>query len=298
MFRQKTVPFLTPEPTTITAEAWHYVMGDERHRLPKQFDNWTQGTPLRLTRNIEIDRNTIIEQTGLPENAELAIVVSWFSDATKIRRRVFRAPIHDHPLNVVANLNGDEISAGIELRTSLIVNRDVADCAPWVANRVGSVLLDERFRFTLDRAASGFPMAVVDFSVTHLPAAASWHLESSTVLDSRFSSSFQVLINEKDKALIAALEADKPNKVQSLLLDNLISEVLAETLRIAYALRCSGELELEGHEYGSVGEVLANLVKRTGDVPVDISSEAGRLPLIRTQFEALVRELGVGRLMQ
>lgn len=297
MFSSIDAPFLTPDPSTIRAECWHYTTGEIRQELPRHLQSWTQGTSLRLTRNIQIDRPAILKQTGLPDSARLGIAVSWMSNETKIRRKVFRADIRDEPLNVIANLNGDEIGGMVTIRTTLVLNESVPDQEVWIAEEVGSVLLREETRLTLGSGDSGFPMAVLDFAATHLPPGASWHLETSTSLESRFSSSFQVLVNERDKKLVKAMEAEKPTKEQALLIDGLLAGVMSQTLQLAYALRQSGELDLDGYEYGSVGEVLGNLVKRTGDVSLEASSDSARWSLMRTQFEDLTRELGVGRLI-
>lgn len=296
MFSPIDAPFLTPDPSHMHAESWHFSTGELRRELPSHLSHWTQGTSLRLTRNVQVDRCAILSQTGLPESARLGIVVSWMSGETKIRRRVFRADIEDSPLNLIANLDGDEIGGTISIRTSLILNESVQGVADWVASEVGSVLLQEDVRLSLGSGDTGFPMAVVDFAMTHLPPGASWHLETTTSLEARFSSSFQVLINDHDEKLVKAMEAEKPTREQALLLDNLMSGVMSQTLQLAYALRQSGELDLEGHEYGSVGEVLANLVKRTGDLPLEASPDVARWSLMRTQFEELTRDLGVGRI--
>lgn len=295
MFKAVEAPYLTPEPAVVTAENWHLEAGDERIPLPDQFESWSQGTSLRLTRRIEIDLPTLLSQSGLPNTAEIGVSVSWMSNSTKIRRRVFRSAISDEPISVTANLNGDEISGEVDLRTSVILNSAIQGTEPWVASEAGSILLVEKRVFGLGLSESGFPMSVVDFAVTTLPIEASWHLETSTALEDRFSSSFQVLVNERDEKLIKAMEADKPTKEQSLILQNLMAGVMEETLRLAYALRSNGELALEGYEYGSVGEVLSNLVKRTGDVSLDSLTDPSQLASARAQFEAMARTLGVGR---
>lgn len=295
MFKAVEAPYLTPDPAVVTAENWHLESGEDRIPLPDHFESWSQGTSLRLTRRIVIDLPTLLSQARLPNSAEIAINVSWMSNSTKIRRRVFRSAISEEPISVIANLDGDEISGELDLRTTVILNRSIEGVDPWVASEVGSILLSERCVFKLGINESGFPMSVVDFAVTTLPLEASWHLETSTSLEDRFSSSFQVLVNERDEKLIKAMEADKPTKEQSLMLQSLMAGVMEETLRLAYSMRSSGELALDGYEYGSVGEVLSNLVKRTGDVSLDSLTEPSQLALARTQFEAMARRLGAGR---
>ena len=297
MFRTIQAPYLTPESSVIVAEDWHLLRSSERVPLPEFLDDWTPGTSLQLSRNIEVDRDRLLEEARLPKDAELAVAVSWISGSSKIRRCVFRAVIGEEPLNVMPTLNGDEIGGKVTVRTSIILNAPLESKNFWIAHEVGSVLLYEEVSVSLDRSESGFPMAVIDFAASPYPADASWHLETTTVLESRFTSGFQVLINDRDKKLVKAMEAVNPTKEQRLLLDDLMSGVMAQTLMLAYALRRTGELELEGHEYGSVGEILANLVKRTNDLPIDVSADPSRWSLMRTQFEDIVRTLGIGRIL-
>lgn len=295
MFKPIQAPYLTPDSSVVAAEDWHLLRSSERVRLPEFLDDWTPGASLQLSRNIEVDRGRLLEQAHLPRDAELAVAVSWISGSSKIRRRVFRAAVGEEPLNVMPTLNGDEIGGKVTVRTSIILNSPLEGENFWIAHEVGSVLLSEEVSVSLDRSESGFPMAVIDFAASPYPAGASWHLETTTVLESRFTSGFQVLINDRDKKLVKAMEASNPSKEQRVLLDDLMAGVMTQTLMLAYALRRAGELDLEGHEFGSVGEVLANLIKRTNDLPIDVSADPSRWSLMRTQFEDMVRTLGIGR---
>ena len=295
MFKRPDAPFLTPDSSVLTCTPWIVGSGEQTRALPESIDDWSQGTSIKLRRSVEIDRPSLLTQTGLPICAELHLVVSWISDATKIRRRVYRAPILDRQLEVDVVLDGNEIGSRTELRTTLILGRKLTDTQDWIAHETGSILLEEIQQIYLDRRQTGFPVAVVDFAYTHLPPEASWHLETTASLESRFSSSFQILINERDKKLVAAIEAETPTREQILLLDGLADGVVSETLKVAYALRRNGELALEGNEEGSVGDALSNLLKRSGDLSLEVGTDIHGMSLTRTQFEALSRSIGMGR---
>lgn len=141
-----------------------------------------------------------------------------------------------------------------------------------------------------------FPMAVIDFDKRLYDSRASWHVELSTAMDANFSSKFQVLVNEQDKALIKAIEADKPTKEQQSLLDQLSSGVMEVVLELAYAMKAQGELGAGDFEDGSVGSVLSGLVEQTGDIDVTHMTDPSQIGRRRSLFQGLARGLSVGRM--
>src|SRR5699024_8316696 len=126
-------------------------------------------------------------------------------------------------------------------------------------------------------------------------ARASWHVETSTDLDADFSAMFQVLINEQDTELVAAIESDKPNQRQQALLDELSSGVMQTVLEVAYAMKSEGTLD-GGFPDGTVGDVLARLVDQTGDVDLGDLSEIAESSRRRTVFQAMARKMSAGRM--
>lgn len=295
MFTSLDTPYLTPLPDVLRAQEWSIDDGDRPEPLESSIPNWTQGTDVYLVRSIEIDRSEALRAAGLPEHAVLGIAVSWFSDSTKFRRSIYRAPIYDEPLYVRARLSGDEISGTIKVRTSLVLLTSHPDAPSWVANEPGAMLLREEIPVSVEGDGSVFPMAVVDFASTTYPTNASWYLVTSTQLEARFSSTFQVMINERDAKLVKAIEAPKPDREQTVLLEDLEHGVLATLLEIAYSLRTEGFLEIEGHEDGSVGAVLAELVDDSSDVALDVNSGTSRIAHKRAFFDSLARDIGAGR---
>lgn len=295
MFASLDTPYLTPTPDLLRAQDWSIEKGDALEPLESNVPNWTQGTDIYLTRSIEVDRSEILRAAGLPENAVIGIAVSWFSDSTKFRRSVYRAPIYDDPLYIRACLSGDEISSTIKIRTSLVLLTSHPEAPSWVANEPGAMLLKEEVPVSVEGDGSVFPMAVVDFASTTYPTNASWYLVTSTQLEARFSSTFQVMINERDTKLVKAIEATKPDREQTVLLENLEHGVVAALLELAYALRADDSLELEGHEDGSVGAVLAEFVDDSGDLALDADAGPSRIAYKRAFFESLARDIGAGR---
>lgn len=298
MFSPLDTPYLTPSPAALHAQEWSIENGDSLEPLESSIPHWSQGTDIYVTRSIEIDRPEIIRTTGLPDAAVLGIAVSWFSDSTKFRRSVYRAPIGVEPVHIRARLSGDEISSTIKLRTSLILMNSLSFTPAWVASKPGSMLLREEVPISVEGDGSVFPMAVVDFTSTAYPNNASWYLVTSTQLEARFSSTFQVMINQRDEKLVKAIEATKPDREQTALLENLEHGVIATLLELAYFLRSEDSLDLEGHEDGSVGAVLAEFVVDSGDAAWDSESGSSRVSHRRAYFDSLARDIGAGRIIK
>lgn len=296
MFSTPAAPYLTPDSESLKASNWQIYEGEEIKDLPDSLESWAQGTDIELARIVEVDTDSIRSAAGLPDSAELALAVSWMSEATKIRRRVFRHPVDDHEMKIEIKLSGNEIGGRVELRTSLILAKELNDVDPWIANETGAVLLQERMHFAVEGGGSAFPMAVIDFDASPYPAQASWHLVTTSRFDARFSSSFQVLINEQDKTLVKAIEAQKPTKEQKALIDTMMGGIMSEMIQFAYSVKGQDDLELASGEDGTVGSVLWNLLEITGNKSIEITDEPLKLSYQRTLFESMARSMGAGRL--
>ena len=296
MFNPLSAPYLTPDPKCIRASDWQIYEGEEINDLPDYVSSWSQGSDMELTRLVELDEASIREGANIPESAELALAVTWMSEATKIRRRVFREPLDGREMKIEITLPGDEIGGRVELRTSLILAEDLNQVDPWVASEIGAVLLQERVQFSVEGGGSAFPMAVIDFKASPYPVKASWHLVTTTRFDARFSSSFQVLINEQDESLVKAIEAQKPTKEQKALIDAMTGGIMSEMIQFAYSVREEEDLQLAAGEEGSVASVLWNLIEITGGQSVEVTDEPLKLSYQRTLFDSMARSIGAGRL--
>lgn len=296
MFESPFAPYLTPSPSLIRADPWMIEVGETETRPLESFINsWTQGTDIFLSRTIEIDRKELLQETLLPETTELAISVTWVSKSTKLKRRVYRAPISREPVHVRVRLSGDEVGSTITIVTSLILNARNSATSPWVAQRPGSILLRDRKIVALEGDGASFPMAVINFDSTVYPDFASWYLTSTTDLEASFTSTFQVMINEKDKQLVRAIEARNPSREQSVILEDLVNGVVATILELAYSLQNGGFLQGPGYEHGSVGAVLSGFIEDTNHLELDINADPSRVAYRRAFFESLARSIGAGR---
>lgn len=287
-------PYLLPGTDGIEMSPWKLFWNGDSVPLEQIVEGWVTGTDLRLTRAVSIDGAQVRADCGLAPDTPLDIVVSWFGNTAKMRRRVFVRRIVDRHNEIEAVLSGAELGGTAAVTTSLVLGADVPAAPAGAPHLRGSILVRDTVRVMLEGEGSMFPMAVVDFAPRPYENRSSWHVETSTDIDADFSAVFQVLVNEQDVELVKAIEADKPNRRQEALLDELTSGVMQTVLELAYAVKSQGMLG-GGFEEGTVGQVLQGLVEQTGGRDIGDLSEPSQLSRRRTVFQAMARTMAAGR---
>lgn len=296
MIKDFSAPYLTPPAETVEMLPWHRTYGDEQCQLGPLLTDWTPGSDIRLSRVVGIDLDEVRETAGLHDDVTLGLVVSWVSNSTKIRRRCFLKGNPEERQAVEIVLPGDEIGGTLELDTSLVVLDAPGEPVVGVAHRPGSILLRDSQKIILEGDGSSFPMAVVDFNHTRYNPSASWHLETTTDIDANFSATFQVLINQRDEKLVKSIEADRPTKEQTILLQELSAGVIEVLLDLAYALEYQGTLNITASQGdGSVGSVLQGLINQTGYIDLGDFSDPGNTSYRRSQLQGMARDIAAGR---
>lgn len=290
-----TPPYLTPADDAVEMYPWRFLDRGESLPLVSPIDDWATGTDLILSRGVIVDAVSIRDQCRLPVDTRLALVVSWRSDASKIQCHLLTRRLEESRNDVEVTLPGNRIGGTVDISTAIIVLDDVAEPIPGAPRHRGAILAQDRVSITLEGEGSMFPMAVIDFARRTYDDRASWFVETSTDLSANFSSTFQVLINEQDRALIKAIEAEKPTREQQALLDELSAGVMQVVLELAYTLKSAGELRPEEYGDGSVGQVLHGLVEQTGDFELGESSDPSQIARIHSQFQAMARGIAAGR---
>ncbi len=232
----------------------------------------------------------------LASDTRLGLTVSWMSDASKIRRHVFKKVIIEPRNEITARLPGTEIGGTVHITTALVLLDDNEDALPGAPRHRGSILARDSVATTLEGDGSMFPMAVVDFAGKVYDNDASWHVETTTALDANFSSTFQVMINERDVHLIRAIETEKPTREQQALLDELSAGVMQTVIELAYALKSRGELTTDDYADGTVGDVLRGILIQTGDMNLADMSDPSSLSIRRSTFQGVARRISAGRM--
>lgn len=295
MTNEFTPPYLTPADRVVEMHPWMHLDRGDSVPLVSPVEDWVTGTDLSLSRGVIVDLATLRDQCRLPPDTPLALVVSWRSDASKIQRRLFTRPVSESRNEIQVTLPGTEIGGTIQISTAVALLEDVHEPMAGAPHIRGAVLARDRVSVTLEGEGSMFPMAVVDFTTRTYDDQSSWFVETSTDLGANFSSEFQVFINERDKVLIKAIEAEKPTREQQALIEELSSGVMQVVLELAYALKANGELGPEQHGDGSVGQVLRGLIEQTGDLDVGEMSDPSQIARRHSRFQAMARRIAAGR---
>lgn len=288
-------PYLVPAEGVVEMQPWLLLDRGESIPLTSPVDDWVSGTDLVLSRGLVVDLVQLREQCGLSSDIPLGLVVSWRSDASKIQRRLLSRALDEPRNEIQVTLPGQEIGGTVQISTAIVLLADAQAPAVGAPHLRGSVLARDVVAATLEGEGAMFPMAVIDFARRTYDDDASWFVETSTDPGANFSSAFQVMINERDRALIKAIEAEKPTGEQRALLYELESAVMQVVLELAYALKAGGELGSQEYGDGSVGQVLQGLVEQTGNLDLGDLSDASQIARRQSQFQALARRIAAGR---
>jgi hypothetical protein len=231
-------PYLRPLSSTVEARPWHLLRGDDEIVLSESIPDWDYNLDLRLRREIQVDWPTIREQCSLPAETPLALSVVWHSTGSGLRGRSAVERIDGqtrsmHQLDVT--IAGSEVGGVLSIDTVVILPEALVRADPLAPQRAGSMLWEHRSVVRLQGDASQFPIAVVDFEPSTLPAGAAWHLEISGSLDSAAMGSLLLLVNERNKTVADAFgRAGKPRPTDALVLSAVYADV-ARTM-VAHAL--------------------------------------------------------------
>lgn len=275
---------------------WMLVDRGQSIPLVSPVEDWVTGTDLSLSRGVLVDLTALRDQCRLPPDTPVTLVVSWRSDASKIQRQLFTRPLDGSRNEIQVTLPGAEIGGTVHISTTVALLEDIVEPAAGAPHMRGAILSRDRVSVTLEGEGSMFPMAVVDFTTRTYDDRASWFVETSTDLSANFSSEFQVFINERDKTLIKAIEAENATREQQALLDELSSAVMQVVLELAYALKANGDLGPEEYGDGSVGQVLRGLIEQTGDLDLGDMYDPSQIAWRQSRFQAMARRIAAGRI--
>ncbi|WP_147430065.1 hypothetical protein [Frondihabitans australicus] len=244
---------------------------------------------------IDVDREAVIEQSGLHPGAALVLTASWSSSSNQMTDLIDRVSVLERVVTLEATLPSGRIGGVLTITTTLALGRSEDAGAVASAHEPGSVLLDSTTTLALEGDGAMFPVAVIDFAATPFDVDSSWFLEVSSDLDAPFLGVFQLLVNERDEELVRAItrpSSDAGDRQLVFGLEEGVAGVLAEAaLAMRTELRDGGTWEA-----GTVGSVLESMLD-------DVESRGLSLPGsgpeaasdFRSRLSGVVRSLGYGR---
>jgi hypothetical protein len=288
-------PFRVPSSESWRVGEWQLLRDGGWQALPDVLEDWDADTALHVRQIIDVDREVIVEQSGLDLGATLVVTASWSSSSNQMTDLINRVPVTERVVTLEATLPQGRIGGVLTITTSLALGATGNTGAVAAPKEPGSVLLDSTTTVALQGDGAMFPVAVIDFAATPFDIESSWVLEVSSDLEAPFLGVVQLLVNERDEELVRAItrpSSDASDRQLVFALEEGVAGVLAEA-----ALAVQNELRDGGAwEAGTVGSVLNSMLD-------DVESRGLSLPGsgpeaisdFRSRLSGVVRSLGYGR---
>jgi hypothetical protein len=288
-------PYLVPEPASSAWGSWRLLDGEHSFLLPDRIDNWNSDSDLRLQRLISVPHEEVVAQAGLPKGIPLAVTTSWTSSATGMTELAVRKTT-DRSFSMMMEITipSGRIEGTLTLHTTLTLAVDFPGAQIGVASQAGSILLADEKSVVLQTMPM-FPVAIADFAATRFDSESSWRLQTSTSLELPFLGDYLLLLNSRDKELVAAVTRGAKDRRQELLVEQLEEELAALMLELAIEVRD----DLTGQDWpvDSVGDVLGRLLPlATSRGLRQASTNGDGLAAFRSDVRGAVRAAGRGRI--
>lgn len=288
-------PYLVPESASSVWDSWRFLDGEHSVLLLDRIDNWHSDSDLRLQRRISVPHGQLAAQAGLPQGIPLAVTTSWTSSATGMTELAGKISF-DRPFETLMEITipSGRIGGTLILHTTLTLAVDFAEAQIGVASQAGSILLADEKSVVLQTMPM-FPVAIADFAATRFDSESSWRLQTSTSLELPFLGDFLLLLNSRDKELVAAVTRGVKDRRQELLVEQLEEELAA--LMLELALETQDDLASQDWPVDSVGDVLWRLLPlATSRGLHQTSINADGLAAFRSDVRGAVRAAGRGRI--
>lgn len=246
----------------VQASAWVIDPGTEAEReIPGNLPDWDYQTDLKMRRRVSIDPAACRDSIGLAGDAPLAISVRWNAVPSLLRGSAAWVPLTDDAQEYVVDVDitGERLGGVVRLETLVVLAAD-GEPRPAVAHLVGSNLWHDSIEIRLQGNAPLFPIALIPFSGSSLPARAAWFLELGADLNATALGAIQLLVNEEHPRIAAAVRrASSPNAIDRIVLSALRSDVVRTMLERALG---DEAFEMTEHfEKDTLGAVLQGLMR-------------------------------------
>jgi hypothetical protein len=279
-------PYGRPHVKCVTADVWLLHDGNEYLEAPLYLTAWDYHTKLRFRRQLQVNFESIKQESGIGIDGQLGIVVSAFSTMTWLRSEAFHTLLKEDEAQVDVHfeIGGEELGGDLRLRTALVLHRNDTS-APFTAHIPGSVLWDDLHVVRLQGDAPLFPISVVDFDRAGFASNAGWYLRFGSDLDAPLHASIRLYLNANHGPVVTAFQnAAAPRPEDQVLLRAVkadVARVMVEHALNEEDLRDEGEWDTEslGHALRSLliryygGEDLAQVNERRVSHPSDFSAE-------------------------
>ncbi|WP_237048029.1 hypothetical protein [Lentzea guizhouensis] len=259
---RKALPYRTPGDEAVKAQQWSLVISDHAVDLPDALPDWDYQMNLHLRNEVHVDLDAVYAATGLTPEAKLSLVVVWTATGSALRGTAKRISLSGTgaqtvPLDI--ELPGAQLGGTLTLDTQLVLAGFRASDAIAAPRRGGSILWTRRRSLRLQGDAPQFPIAVVDFESTHLPAESAWHVQLSGDLNTATMGAVLLLVNQQKKSIVTAFQnAASPRPIDRVYLSAAYADIARSMIEHALA---DLDFELENdYPEESLGATLQNLL--------------------------------------
>lgn len=284
-------PFFRAKSTSYEFAPWQ-LSGTDGALLPEYLEGWDPATDVAIERVVRCDLATIRRDTALGVEVPLLLSVSSVNEQSFMTESLYRAPLEDAQ-ELLVELPAARLGGSITLKCAIVVgSTDISrplGCARWA----GSVLASHEQRLVLEGSGPMFPLAEVDFAASIYAPEASWALQFPEDLSLPVLGSVLLLVNSRDKELVNALSARKPDIRQTSLLQTLEGQV--GSFLVAQAVERQAEIESEQWPDQSSGALLVRYLAIATKHGVHRYVSAGDRTAISAALEGAARAEGFGR---
>ena len=204
-------PYLTLPGSCIECGPWMRRAGSGEEPLHDRMTSWDPGTTLEFRRQLVIDDvSKALQACELSTETQIAAVVRWRSSATRLRGVSNPVSISgaSTTLELSITIPGDRVGGDLDLTTAIVLVEN-AEPGALSARLPGSVLWSESERVALEGLGARFPIAVVDFGSSHLPAGAAWMVEVLRHdLGRSVMGAVRLLLNSEKATIVSAAVSD------------------------------------------------------------------------------------------
>ena len=289
-------PYLVPPAGAINFGPWELFDGSWVP-LPRQLEAWDPDTTLVVRQRVEVDYESVLAGSGLAGGTALMLTSSWTSNSSGMSGRVAQVLLFTSgAFALQGELQGQRVSGKLDLSTTLTLSAGKQErSSPVVVSAPGAVLARHSAQCAIESGTTRFPITVMDFASTKNDPNSSWRLDTSLDLLAPFYGSFLLYINSRDRDLVRALEAGKPNDAQVVLLSMLEEGVTSLLFELALGERV-GLIEQDEWPTDSVGAVLRSLLQSASRYGLTASpDDISERPAFNSRLAGLVRARAHGR---
>jgi hypothetical protein len=148
--------------------------------LRADLPHWDYSTSVTLQRELVVDAAGVRRDCQIGAEDRIAAVVVWRATGTTLRGLASAALVEGDraALRCDLKLSGRDLGGTLRVETQLVLGGQGTGTSPLAAGRIGSILWRDLITVVLEGVAARFPVEVIDFAESGIPAKnAAWYLE-------------------------------------------------------------------------------------------------------------------------